>query len=75
MSLDTAFLQDSQTDHDAFAGALSSDPAASILRHAVKIWASDHGIAGEDLSRLTNMVVDFASSAILDYGRGVRTVV
>ncbi len=69
MSLDTAFLRDSKTDHDAFSGV---DPAASILRHAVKIWASDHGIAGDDLTRLTDMVVDFASAAIRDHGRGVQ---
>ncbi|WP_165187164.1 hypothetical protein [Caulobacter soli] len=72
MSLDTAALR---ADQDAFSGALASDPAASILRHAVKIWASDHGIAGDDLSRLTHMVVDFASSAIRDCERRAHPLV
>jgi hypothetical protein len=54
----------------ATTSALASDPAASILKHAVKIWAREHGIAEDDLSRLTNRVLEFASSAILDSQRG-----
>jgi hypothetical protein len=68
MSFDAALLVNAQP---APSIALASDPAASILKHAVKIWAREHGIAEDDLSRLTDMVLAFASSAILDSRRGV----
>ncbi len=74
MSLDAA-LRDPQTAHDPSVRALARDPAASILRHAVKIWARDHGIAEDDLSRLTDRVVEFAVSAIRDCQRRGQAIV
>ena len=70
MSLDAALLVKAHPVQAAPSSALASDPAASILKHAVKIWAREHGIAEDDLSRLTNVVLEFASSAILDSRRG-----
>ena len=75
MSLDAAVLKEPQAARDAVSSALASDPAASILKHAVKIWARDHGIAEDDLSRLTELVVNFASTAIRDCERKVQTLV
>jgi hypothetical protein len=74
MSLDAAVLRESQTAPNALPSVLASDPAASILKHAVKIWARDHGVAEDDLSRLTKMVVDYASAAIRDCERRVQAV-
>lgn len=71
MSLDAAHLR---TVSVTPSSVLASDPAASILKHAVKIWARDHGIAEDDLSRLTTMVVEYASSAIRDCQRRVHVV-
>jgi hypothetical protein len=71
MSLDAAILREPQTAHGAPLNVLAADPAASILKHAVKIWARDHGIAENDLSRLTEMVVEFASTAIYNCQRRV----
>jgi hypothetical protein len=72
MSLDAAFLKD-PTD-DTVHGALAYDPAASILKHAVKIWARDHGVAENDICRVTEMVVSFAKSAIRDCERKIHVV-
>lgn len=64
MSHDAAVFVETQPLHDASSSVLTADPATTILKHAVKIWAREHGIAEDDLSRLTSMVVEFASSAI-----------
>ncbi|CAN7437923.1 hypothetical protein [Caulobacter sp. LjRoot300] len=72
MSLDAAVLKE-PTD-DTVRGALASDPAASILKHAVKIWARDHGVAENDICRVTEMVVSFAKSAIRDCERKIHVV-
>ena len=74
MSLDAAVLRETQTAHDAFSSALASDPAAGIVKHAVKIWARDHGVAEGDVSWLTDRVVAFTCSAILDCERKVQAV-
>ena len=70
MSLDSPLFLKAHPAKAATTSALASDPAASILKHAVKIWAREHGIAEDELSRLTNRVLEFASSAILDSRRG-----
>jgi hypothetical protein len=62
MSLDAAALKKSA--NDTIHGALASDPAASLLKHAVRIWARDHGVAEKDLCGLSETVVNFARSAI-----------
>ena len=64
MSLDAAVLRGPQTAHDPLSSALASDPAAGIVKHAVKIWARDHGVAEDDISRLAERVMEFASSVI-----------
>jgi anti-sigma regulatory factor (Ser/Thr protein kinase) len=64
MSLDAAVLRGPQAAHDSFASALASDPAAGIVKHAVKIWARDHGVAEDDIARLAERVMEFARSAI-----------
>ncbi|HWU15024.1 MAG TPA: hypothetical protein VN157_13570 [Caulobacter sp.] len=74
MSLDAAVIKDFRTADETRFGALSSDPAASILKHAVKIWARDHGVAEPDLTRLTEMVMGFAKSAIRDCERKIHVV-
>jgi hypothetical protein len=71
MSLDAALLQAAQGTP---ASLLASDPAASILKHAVKIWARDHGVAEEDLPRLTDLVLAFAGSAIRDCERKAHVI-
>jgi hypothetical protein len=72
MSLDAAVLKEPAAD--TFAGALASDPAASILKHAVKIWARDHGVAENDICRVTEMVMHFAKSAIRDCERKIHVI-
>lgn len=67
MSLDAAVHKGPQTALDPFSSALASDPAAGIVRHAIKIWACEHGVAEDDLSRLTNRVLDFATSLIHEH--------
>ncbi|WP_425998034.1 hypothetical protein [Caulobacter sp. DWR1-3-2b1] len=74
MSFDAAVLTEPQIAEDAFSEALASDPAASILKHAVKIWARDHGFAEDDVSSLTDRVVTFTYSALLDCKRKVQAV-
>jgi hypothetical protein len=69
MSINATVFVEAQATHDALSSGLASDPAVIILKHAVKIWAREHGIAEHDLSRLTNMVVEFTSSAIRDRQR------
>ncbi|MEJ2814578.1 MULTISPECIES: hypothetical protein [unclassified Caulobacter] len=64
MSLDAAVLKGSQATHDSFASALASDPAAGIVKHAVKIWAREHGVAEDDIARLAERVMEAARSAI-----------
>ncbi|SFJ95529.1 hypothetical protein [Caulobacter sp. UNC279MFTsu5.1] len=73
MSLDAAVFNE-RPIADEFSGAFASDPAASILKHAVKIWARDHGVAENDLTRVTEMVVGFAKSAIRDCERKIHVV-
>ena len=75
MSLDAAVLREPQSANDAFSRALAADPAASILKHSVKIWAREYGIAEDDLSRLTDMVVEFAATAICACERKVQAIV
>jgi hypothetical protein len=73
MSLDAAPFQ---IVHGAPSSQLDSDdPSASILRHAVKIWARDHGVAEDDIPRLTHQILDFANSALRDCARRVHVVV
>jgi len=72
MSLDAAALKKSA--NDTIHGALASDPAASLLKHAVRIWARDHGVAENDLCGLSEMVVNFAKSAIRDCERKIHVV-
>ncbi|KRA75491.1 hypothetical protein ASD89_08620 [Caulobacter sp. Root656] len=74
MSLDAAVIKEFRTGDDARLGALASDPAASILKHAVRIWARDHGVAETDLTRVTEMVMGFAKSAIRDCERKIHVV-
>ena len=64
MSLDAAVLKGSQATYDSFAGTRASDPAAGIVKHAVKIWARDHGVAEDDIARLAERVMEFGRSAI-----------
>jgi hypothetical protein len=64
MSFDTAVLRGSQATYDSFASALASDPAAGIVKHAVKIWARDHGVAEDDIADLAERVMEAACSAI-----------
>jgi len=73
MSLDAAVLKELPIA-DEFSGASGSDPAASILKHAVRIWARDHGVAENDLCRVSEMVVGFAKSAIRDSKRKIHVV-
>ncbi len=75
MSLQAAVLVGPSIDQDAIADAFASDPAAIIVKHAVKIWARDHGFAEDDVSSLTERVVAFTCSAILDFQRKVHVVV
>ncbi len=74
MSLDAAILREPSSAQDACSGALASDPAVKILKHAVKIWACDHGVAEDEVSCLTDKVVAFTYSAILDCERKVQVV-
>jgi hypothetical protein len=74
MSLDAAILREPSSAQDVFSGALASDPAAHILKHAVKIWASDYGVAEDDVSCLTDRVVAFTCSAILGCERKVQAI-
>lgn len=67
MSLDAAVLRGPQTALDPFSSALASDPAAGIIRHAVKIWVRDHGVAEDDISSLTDRVLEFATSVIHEH--------
>jgi hypothetical protein len=74
MSLDAAVLGEPPIAQDDFSDAIVSDPAASILKHAVKIWARDHGFTEDDISSLTERVVAFTCSAILAGQRKVQVV-
>jgi hypothetical protein len=67
MSLDAAVLRGPQTALDSFSSALAADPAAGIVRHAIKIWARDHGVAEDDIAHLTDRVVEFATSVIHEH--------
>lgn len=74
MSLDAAILREPSSAQDACSDALASDPAVKILKYAVKIWACDNGVAEDDVSRLTDRVVAFTYSAILDCERRAQAV-
>jgi hypothetical protein len=74
MSLDAAILREPSSAQDPCSDALASDPAVKILKHAVKIWACDHGVAENDVSYLADRVVAFTYSAILDCERQVQAV-
>ena len=74
MSLDAAVIKEFRAADDVRTGALASDPAASILKHAVRIWARDHGVAETDLTRVAEMVMGFAKSAIRDCERKIHVV-
>lgn len=72
MSLDAASFQ---IVHGALPSEAGPDDSAiSMLRHAVKIWARDHGVAEQDLPRLTHLVLDFANTAIRDCPRRIQVV-
>ena len=71
MSLEAAVLLEPLIAQGACSETQASDAAASILKHAVKIWARDHGVVEDDVSCLTDRVLAFARSAILDYRREV----
>jgi len=73
MSLDAVVIKEFRAADDAL-GAPAPDPAATILKHAVRIWARDHGVAETDLTRLTEMVMGFAKSAIRDCDRKIHVV-
>jgi hypothetical protein len=75
MSLDAAAIDDLHTAHAGSSRVTAIDPAACILKHAVKIWARDQGIAETDLPRLTSLVLDFANTAIRDCERRLHVVV
>ena len=75
MSLEAAVLGEPSIGQEAISDAFASDPAAIILKHAVKIWARDQGFAEDDVSSLTERVVAFTCSAILDCQRKVQVVV
>ena len=62
------------TAQDVVSDAIASDPAAIILKHAVKIWARDQGFAEDDVLSLTDRVVAFTCSAILDCQRKVQAI-
>jgi len=74
MSLDAAVIKEFRAAADAPFGPLASDPAGSILKHAIRIWARDHGVAETDLTRVTEMVMGFAKSAIRDCERKIHVV-
>lgn len=74
MSLDAVVIKDFRTADDARSGAPASDPAASILKHAIKIWARDHGVAEAEVARLAELVMGFARSAIRDCERKIHVV-
>lgn len=74
MSFEAAVLREPLIAHDACSDPLVSDPAASILKHAVRIWARDHGVAEDDVSCLTDKVLAFTLSAILEHSRKVQVV-
>lgn len=74
MSFEAAVLREPMIAQDARSETLASDPATSILKHAVRIWARDHGVAEEEVSCLTDRVLTFARTAILDHNREVRAV-
>jgi hypothetical protein len=74
MSLDAAVLKGPTITQDAASDTFASDPAATILKHAVKIWARDQGFAEDEVACLTDRVVAFTCSAILDCQRKVQAV-
>ena len=74
MSFEAAVPREPVIAEDACSGAPAPDASTSILRHAVKIWARDHGIAEDDVSWLADRVVAFTRSAILEHERKVQAV-
>lgn len=74
MSFDAAVLKGPPIIQDTCSEALASDPAASIVEYAVKIWARDHGVAEDDLSCLADRVLSFTYSAILEQKREFQAV-
>lgn len=51
--------------------ASDDDAAARLLRHVLKVWARDQGIAEGDVGCLVDGVLDFAAAAAQD-GRFTR---
>lgn len=74
MSLDAAALRKPQVAKETAQDALASDPAASIIRHAVKIWAFDQGLSPDEVARLTERVVAFTCAEILSSQRKAQAV-
>ena len=74
MSFEAAVLREPQIAQDACSDAQASDASTSILKHAVRIWARDHGIAEDDVAWLADRVVAFTRSAILYHERGGQAV-
>lgn len=74
MSFEAAVLREPLIAQDACSEAQAPDPATSILKHAVRIWARDHGVSEADAACLTDRVLAFARSAILDHKPEVQAV-
>ncbi len=54
------------------AAAPADDAAARLLRHVLKVWAREQGVADADVPDLVDGVLDFAAAAALDgrFGKG-----
>ncbi len=74
MPFQAAVLRELQIDEDECFDALAPEASATILKHAVKIFARDHGLAEDDMSCLADRVLSFASAAILDQKRQGQAV-